>query len=54
MLCKDETLVSKLAYVYDNIIDKDLLMRISNGLGPSYLDLTSIITVNKMSYDEIL
>lgn len=27
-------------------------MRISNGLGPSYLDLISIITANKISYDD--
>ena len=49
---KMKILVSKFAYVDDNITEKDLLMRISNGLGPIYLDLTSIITANKMSYDD--
>lgn len=36
----------------DNIIENDLLMQILNGLGPDFLDLTSIITTNKMRYDD--
>ncbi|KAL9444444.1 hypothetical protein AB3S75_017603 [Citrus x aurantiifolia] len=45
-------LANKLACAGDIITEKDLLMRILNGLGPSYLDLASIITTNKMSYDD--
>ena len=45
-------LVNKLACAVDIIIEMDLLIRILNGLGPGYLDLASIITANKMSYDD--
>ena len=49
---KMKMLANKLACAGDNIIEKDLLMRILNGLGPDFLDLTSIITTNKMRYDD--
>ena len=49
---KMKMLADKLACAGDSITGKDLLMRILNGLGPSYLDLASIITANKMDYDE--
>ena len=45
-------LANKLACAGDNITEKDLLIRTLNGLGSGYLDLASIITANKMSYDD--
>lgn len=48
---KIKLLANKLVCVGDIITEKDLLMRILNGLGSGYLDLASIITANKMSYD---
>lgn len=48
---KMKILANKLACAGDNIIEKDLLIRTLNGLEPGYLDLASIIIVNKMSYD---
>ncbi|KAH9779612.1 retrovirus-related pol polyprotein from transposon RE2 [Citrus sinensis] len=49
---KMKLLANKLACVGDVITEKDLLMRVLNGLGSGYLDLASIITTNKMSYDD--
>lgn len=49
---KMKMLTNKLACVGDNITKKDMLMQILNGLGPGFLDLTSIITANKMRYDD--
>ncbi|KAL9408386.1 hypothetical protein AB3S75_046864 [Citrus x aurantiifolia] len=49
---KMKMLADKLACAGDTITGKDLLMRILNGLGSGYLDLASIITANKMDYDE--
>ncbi|KAL9413756.1 hypothetical protein AB3S75_042279 [Citrus x aurantiifolia] len=49
---KMKLLANKLACAGDIITEKDLLMRILNGLGSGYLDLASIITANKMSYDD--
>ncbi|KAH9751306.1 hypothetical protein KPL71_014242 [Citrus sinensis] len=49
---KMKLLANKLACAGDIITKKDLLMRILNGLGSGYLDLASIITANKMSYDD--
>ncbi|KAL9409437.1 hypothetical protein AB3S75_047767 [Citrus x aurantiifolia] len=46
-------LANKLACAGDNITGKDMLIRTLNGLGSSYLDLASIITANKMSYDDV-
>ena len=45
-------LSKKLTCAGDNISEKDLLIRTLNGLGSGYLDLASIITANKMSYDD--
>lgn len=45
---KIKLLANKLACVSYNTTENDLLMRIQNGLGPSYLDLALIITANKM------
>ena len=47
-----KVLANKLACAGDNITDKDLLIRTLNGLGSGYLDLASIITANKMNYDD--
>ncbi|KAH9723966.1 retrovirus-related pol polyprotein from transposon RE2 [Citrus sinensis] len=47
-----KVLANKLACAGDNITEKDLLIRTLNGLGSGYLDLTSIITANKMNYDD--
>ena len=47
---KMKMLANKLACASDNITEKDLPMRILNGLGPGYLDLALIIAANKMSY----
>lgn len=49
---KMKMLTDKLASARESITSKDLLIRILNGLGPSYLHLASIITANKMDYDE--
>lgn len=49
---KMKMLADKLACAGDSITGKDLLMRILNGLGFGYLDLASIITANKIDYDE--
>ncbi|KAH9793691.1 retrovirus-related pol polyprotein from transposon RE1 [Citrus sinensis] len=49
---KMKILANKLACAGDNITEKDLLIRTLNGLGSGYLDLASIITANKMSYDD--
>ncbi|KAH9753212.1 retrovirus-related pol polyprotein from transposon RE1 [Citrus sinensis] len=49
---KMKLLANKLACAGDIITEKDMLMRILNGLGSGYLDLASIITANKMSYDD--
>ncbi|KAL9438517.1 hypothetical protein AB3S75_024229 [Citrus x aurantiifolia] len=49
---KMKLLANKLACAGDVITEKDLLMRVLNGLGSGYLDLASIITANKMSYDD--
>ncbi|KAH9792303.1 retrovirus-related pol polyprotein from transposon RE2 [Citrus sinensis] len=49
---KMKLLANKLACAGDIITEKDLLMRVLNGLGPGYLDLASIITANKMSFDD--
>lgn len=49
---KMKLLANKLVYTSDTITEKDLLMRILNGLGPSYLDLASIITINKLCYND--
>ena len=49
---KMKLLANKLACAGDIIIEKDLLMMVLNGLGSGYLDLASIITANKMSYDD--
>lgn len=43
---------NKLACVGDNITEKELLMRILNGLRPGYLNPISIIIANKMGDDE--
>ena len=48
---KIKMLADKLACAGDSITGKDLLMSL-DGLGSSYLDLASIITANKMDYDE--
>ena len=47
-----KTLVNKLTCAGDNITEKDLLIRTLNRLGPGYLDLASIITANKMNFDD--
>lgn len=47
---KMKILANKLACADDNITEKDLPMRILNGLGSSYLDLVLIIAANKMSH----
>ena len=49
---KVKALADKLACAGSPISEKDLLIQILNGLGPGYLDLASIITANKMSYDD--
>ncbi|KAK9179785.1 hypothetical protein WN943_028990 [Citrus x changshan-huyou] len=49
---KMKLLANKLACAGDVITENDLLMRVLNGLGSGYLDLASIITANKMSYDD--
>ncbi|KAH9669936.1 retrovirus-related pol polyprotein from transposon RE1 [Citrus sinensis] len=49
---KMKLLANKLACAGDVITEKDLLIRVLNGLGSGYLDLASIITTNKMSYDD--
>lgn len=49
---KMKLFANKLACVGDNITEKELLMRILNGLRPGYLDLTLIIIANKMGYDD--
>lgn len=49
---KMKMLADKLACFGDYISEKDLLIRILNGLRPSYLDSASIITANKMDYDK--
>ncbi|KAL9441372.1 hypothetical protein AB3S75_019956 [Citrus x aurantiifolia] len=49
---KMKTLVNKLACTGDNITEKDLLIKTLNGLGSGYLDLASIITTNKMNFDD--
>ncbi|KAL9444252.1 hypothetical protein AB3S75_017436 [Citrus x aurantiifolia] len=49
---KMKTLVNKLACTGDNITEKDLLIKTLNGLGSGYLDLASIITANKMNFDD--
>ena len=46
---KMKLLANKLACAGDIITEKDLSMRVLNGLGPGYLDLALIITANKMS-----
>lgn len=50
---KMKLLANKLACAGDTITEKDLLMRILNGLWLGYLDLASIITANKMRYDDV-
>ena len=47
---KMKMLANKLTCAGDNITEKDLPMRILNGLGSGYLDLALIIVANKMSY----
>lgn len=49
---KMKLFANKLACVSDNITENELLMRILNGLRPGYLDMASIITANKMRYDD--
>ena len=49
---KVKALFDKLACAGSLISEKDLLIQILNGLGPGYLDLTSIITANTMSCDD--
>lgn len=49
---KMKLLANKLACTGDNITERELLMRILNGLGSRYLDLASIITTNKIGYDD--
>ncbi|KAL9448324.1 hypothetical protein AB3S75_015741 [Citrus x aurantiifolia] len=49
---KVKILADKLACAGSPMSDMDLLMQVLNGLGTSYLDLMSIITANKMSYDD--
>lgn len=49
---KVKALADKLACAGSPINENDLLIEILNGLGPEYLDLALIITVNKMSYDD--
>lgn len=45
-------LTNKLTCDDDKITEKDLLMRILNELRYGYLNLASIITANKMDYDD--
>lgn len=45
-------LAYKLSCDGDNITKKNLLMRILIGLGHAYLDLTLIITSNRMCYND--
>ena len=49
---KVKALADKLACAGSHISEKDLLIQILNGLGHGYLDLASIITTNKMSYND--
>ncbi|KAH9677665.1 retrovirus-related pol polyprotein from transposon RE1 [Citrus sinensis] len=49
---KVKAVADKLACAGSPVSEKDLLMQILNGLGPGFLDLASIITANKMSYDD--
>lgn len=48
---KMKLLSNKITCASDNITEKELLMRILNGLGFGYLDLASIIIINKMRYN---
>ena len=48
---KVKALANKLACAGSPISKKDLSIQILNELGPGYLDLASIITANKRSYD---
>lgn len=47
-----KVVANKLTCAGDNITKKDLSIRTLNGLKLGYLDLASIITTNKMSYDD--
>ncbi|KAH9769757.1 retrovirus-related pol polyprotein from transposon RE2 [Citrus sinensis] len=49
---KVKAVADKLACAGSPVSEKDLLMQILNGLGPGFLDLASIITANRMSYDD--
>ena len=49
---KVKILADKLACAGSPMSERDLLMQVLNGLGTGYLDLASIITANKMSYDD--
>ena len=49
---KVKVVADKLACASSPISEKYLLMQILNGLGPRFLDLASIITANRMSYDD--
>ena len=49
---KVKAVADKLACASSPVSEKDLLMQILNGLGLGFLDLASIITANRMSYDD--
>lgn len=49
---KMKMLSNKLICNGDKITEKDLLMKILNGQRYAYLNLASIITTNKMDYDD--
>ena len=49
---KVKALVDKLVCAGSLISEKDLLIQILNALGLGHLDLASIITAKKMTYDD--
>ncbi|KAH9750824.1 retrovirus-related pol polyprotein from transposon RE1 [Citrus sinensis] len=49
---KVKVVADKLACAGSPVSEKDLLIQILNGLGPGFLDLASIITANRMPYDD--
>ena len=49
---KVKILADKLTCAHSPMSERDMLMQVPNGLGTGYLDLASIITANKMSYDD--